>query len=195
MIHFYIFSSHLFLTHIQQLWTSWQTHRNGDCVLPSQSHPLTQQTTSHIPRAARPILSSWTAMWIGEDNMFYTWGDAVFTSQQAITHIHLDPILHPMLFTLKTLHCTLHFSGNSVHLFKSAVNYQDCIALVDRRMNMQHWQNDIDRGKSKYSEENLSHDHFVHHKPSAHWPQTEWWEASNLLSDLWHDPGGILKGT
>jgi hypothetical protein len=29
---------------------------------------------------------------------------------------------------------------------------------------MEHWWNEIDRGKPKYSEKNLSQCHFVHHK-------------------------------
>jgi len=31
-------------------------------------------------------------------------------------------------------------------------------------MNMDQWWNDADRGNLKYSEKNLSHCHFVHHK-------------------------------
>jgi hypothetical protein len=54
-------------------------------------------------------------------------------------------------------------------------------------------------GTSKYSEENLFQYHFVHHKYLADWPGIEpcpvRWEAGDLLPELQHGPGGILKGT
>jgi len=37
-------------------------------------------------------------------------------------------------------------------------------------MNMEHWWNDTDRWKLKYSEKVLSHCHFTHHKSYIDWP-------------------------
>jgi hypothetical protein len=37
-------------------------------------------------------------------------------------------------------------------------------AVVKMKINVQHWRNDTDRGKPKYSESNLSQRHLVHHK-------------------------------
>jgi hypothetical protein len=36
-----------------------------------------------------------------------------------------------------------------------------------------HWEDDIDRGKRKYSEKPLSHCHPPHHESQVDWPETE----------------------
>jgi hypothetical protein len=46
---------------------------------------------------------------------------------------------------------------------------------------MEHWWDEIDRGKPKYSEKNLSQCHFVRHKSHTDGPGIEpgppWWDA------------------
>jgi hypothetical protein len=37
-------------------------------------------------------------------------------------------------------------------------------SVIDQWMSVEHWLNDTDRGKRKYSEENLPHCHFGHHR-------------------------------
>jgi hypothetical protein len=41
------------------------------------------------------------------------------------------------------------------------------------KMTMEHWWNDADRGKPKYSEKNLSHCHFVHYRSLMDGPGIE----------------------
>jgi hypothetical protein len=41
------------------------------------------------------------------------------------------------------------------------------------KMNMEHWWNDPDRGKTKYWERNLSTCHFEHHKSHVDWAGKE----------------------
>jgi hypothetical protein len=40
-------------------------------------------------------------------------------------------------------------------------------------MRMEHWLNDSDKGKSKYSEKNLSQCHFLHQQSHTDWPGVE----------------------
>jgi hypothetical protein len=50
-------------------------------------------------------------------------------------------------------------------------------------MSMERRWNDIDRGKRKNSEENLSQSHYVYNKPHMDWlgrePGPAWWETGN----------------
>jgi hypothetical protein len=41
------------------------------------------------------------------------------------------------------------------------------------KMNMEHWWNDTDRRKVKYSDKNLPQCHFVHHKSHINRPRIE----------------------
>jgi hypothetical protein len=63
--------------------------------------------------------------------------------------------------------------------------------FVERR-----W-NDIDRGKSKNSEKNLSQCHFVYHKSHMDWPGRQpgppRWEAGDQRSEPWHGRTGLLQ--
>jgi hypothetical protein len=68
-----------------------------------------------------------------------------------------------------------------------AVSYYDYLLFIMNewvRVNMEHWWNDTDSRKLKYSKENFSqHHHFVHHKSYMQWlgiePGPLWWQASN----------------
>ena len=58
-------------------------------------------------------------------------------------------------------------------VFNYTVSSWDCIASVKEEwMSMEHWWDDADRAKSKYSEKDMSQWQFVHHKfdkPSWDW--------------------------
>jgi hypothetical protein len=64
---------------------------------------------------------------------------------------------------------------------------------------MEHRWNETDRRKPKYSGENLSQCHSVHHKSHMHWPGIEpgppRWEAGRYSPEPWHDLYGNLIGT
>jgi hypothetical protein len=41
------------------------------------------------------------------------------------------------------------------------------------KIGVEHWWNDTERGKPKYTEKNLSQCHFIHHKFHVDWPGIE----------------------
>jgi hypothetical protein len=47
------------------------------------------------------------------------------------------------------------------------------MSMIDEWVGTEHWWNDTDKGKLKYSEQNLSQCHFDHHKSQTKWPGTE----------------------
>lgn len=51
---------------------------------------------------------------------------------------------------------------------------------------MQHWWNDTNREKLKYSQKNLSQCHFVHHKSHRDWAMSPRYVASNQLPVPWN---------
>jgi len=61
--------------------------------------------------------------------------------------------------------------------------------VVERKMRVEHWWDDRDRGKPMYSERNPSHCHIVHHKSHVDWSGIEfrrvWREACNYLPKNW----------
>jgi hypothetical protein len=60
-----------------------------------------------------------------------------------------------------------HDIGNSSVLFEDPQSSAACPSQessINIKMSTEHWWNDTDRGNPKYSEENLTHCHFVHHK-------------------------------
>jgi hypothetical protein len=56
-------------------------------------------------------------------------------------------------------------------------------------MKYDHWWNDTDRGKPKYSEKHLLQYHSVHHKSHMGWPEFEprslWWETGDQPAESW----------
>jgi hypothetical protein len=55
-------------------------------------------------------------------------------------------------------------------LFSDAVSFWDHVALmIEDWMNVEHWWNNTNRGKLKYSKKNLFHCHFFHHRHHMHW--------------------------
>jgi hypothetical protein len=64
--------------------------------------------------------------------------------------------------------------------------------VSDVRMNkcMEQCSRNTDKRNSKYSEKNLAHYHFVHHKSHMNWPRKErgspHWEDCDSLSETWY---------
>jgi hypothetical protein len=74
---------------------------------------------SSLTSCAHAQLCGLSPFFWGGGNMFHTWGNIAFISQQTITHTHTlksnTMCIKASLFTFKILHCMLHFGGKSVH--------------------------------------------------------------------------------
>jgi hypothetical protein len=77
-------------------------------------------------------------------------------------------------------------------LFNDAVNYWYYITsvLYELHMRLEHWWNDTDRGKQKYSEKSLPQWHLSYYNSHLAWPRTKprppRWEAGEWPPDSQH---------
>jgi hypothetical protein len=78
---------------------------------------------------------------------------------QSIMPAHINSLVLPV-FSLSLL-----LQDVTQSFFTAAAKWSIVPALCDRKANREHWEMMPDRGKLKYSAENLSQFHFVHYKP------------------------------
>jgi hypothetical protein len=61
------------------------------------------------------------------------------------------------------------------------------MSRIKLKISMEHWWNNIDKEKLKYSEKNLPQYHLVHRKLNMDWPETELgsprWDSSHYLPE------------